>query len=231
MGPAIAGLIAAETGIGRILIPRDPGIFSAHGLLVTDVRHERSLTRVTAMDATSAAELEAVFAELERKALQELVAEGFPSERLITQRQAAMRYRGQSYEVTVDLGSLAQAGHIEDLIARFHAAHARRYGHMAQAEAVEIVNFQVTAIGMMPRPRLERFARAADLQANPRAKRKAYFSGTDAHDVPVWRRDDLCSGMHLESPAIIEEKTSTIVLYPGQHAEVDEYLNIEIGVT
>jgi N-methylhydantoinase A len=231
MGPAIAGLIAAETGIGRILVPRDPGIFSAHGLLVTDVRHERSLTRVTAMDATSAAELEAVFAELERKALQELVEEGLASERLITRRQAAMRYRGQSYEVTVDLGSLAQAGDIEDLIARFHAAHARRYGHMAQAEAVEVVNFQVTAIGMMPRPRLERFARLADAQAKHRAKREAYFSGTGAHDVPVWQRSDLGSGMHMEGPAIIEEKTSTIVLYPGQRAEVDEYLNIEISVT
>ncbi len=229
MGPAIAGRIAAETGIARILIPRDPGTFSAYGLLVTDVRHERSLTRVTAMNETSAAELEAVFAELEAKALQELAEERFASERLITRRQVAMRYRGQSYEVSVDLGNLAQPQHIEDLIARFHAAHQRRYGHMAQAEAVEIVNFQVTAIGTMPRPRLQKLARVGDAQANPRAKRRAYFSGTESSDVPVWRREDLLSGMRMQGPAIIEEKTSTIVLYPGQQAEVDEYLNIEVA--
>ena len=231
MGPAIAGLVAAETGIGRILIPRDPGIFSAYGLLVTDVRHERSLTRVTAMHETSAAELDVIFAELEAKALQELAEERFASERLITRRQAAMRYRGQSYEVAVELGSLARPQHIEDLVARFHAAHARRYGHMAQAEAVELVNFQVTAIGMTPRPGLQRFARVADAQANPRAKRRAYFSGMDPHEVPVWRREDLVSGLRLEGPAVVEEKTSTIVIYPGQRAEVDEYLNIEISVT
>jgi N-methylhydantoinase A len=230
MGPAIAGRIAAEIGIARILIPRDPGTFSAYGLLVTDVRHERSLTRVTAMNETSAAELEAVFAELEAKALQELVEERFAPERLITRRQAAMRYRGQSYEVSVDLATLAQAAHIEDLIARFHAAHQRRYGHMAQAEAVEIVNFQVTAIGTMPRPRRQKLAHVEDAQANPRAKRRAYFSDTDSCDVPVWRREDLLSGMRMQGPAIIEEKTSTIVLYPGQRAEVDEYLNIEVAV-
>src|ERR1700738_3897139 len=85
-------------------------------------------------------------------------------ERLIARRQAAMRYRGQSYEVSVDLATLAQAAHIEDLIARFHAAHQRRYGHMAQAEAVEIVNFQVTAIGTMPRPRRQKLARVGDAQ-------------------------------------------------------------------
>jgi N-methylhydantoinase A len=230
MGPAIAGLIAAETGIGRVLIPRDPGIFSAHGLLVSDARHKRSLTRVTAMDKVSAGELEAVFAELETKALQDLAGEGFASERLITRRQAGMRYRGQSYEVTVELGSLAQSQHIEDLIARFHAAHHRRYGHMAQAEAVEIVNFQATAIGMTPRPRLQKFAGVTDAQASPQAKRQAYFSGTEGCEVPVWWREDLVSGLRLEGPAIIEEKTSTIVLYPGQRAEVDEYLNIEIAV-
>ena len=86
------------------------------------MRHERSLTRVTVMHGTSAAELEAIFAELENKALQELVEERFSSERLITLRHAAMRYRGQSYEVAVECGSLTRRQHIDDLISRFHAA-------------------------------------------------------------------------------------------------------------
>ena len=62
MGPTIAGLIAAELGIGRILIPRDPGTFSAHGMLVTDVHQERSLTRITPVDEATPAELDAIFA-------------------------------------------------------------------------------------------------------------------------------------------------------------------------
>jgi N-methylhydantoinase A len=71
--PTIAGLIAAELGIGRILIPRDPGTFSAHGMLVTDVRQERSLTRITPLDEAAAAELDAIFARMEAAAIEDLM--------------------------------------------------------------------------------------------------------------------------------------------------------------
>ena len=106
MGPTIAGLIAAELGIGRILVPRDPGAFSAYGMLVTDVHQARSLTRITPVDGATAAELDAIFAEMETAALADLMQEQFPRERLQTRRHAGMRYRGQSYEVAVPVPSL-----------------------------------------------------------------------------------------------------------------------------
>src|SRR5258707_7081710 len=73
MGPTIAGMVAAELGIGRILVPRDPGAFSAHGMLVTDVHQERSLTRITPVDGTTPAELDAIFAEMEAAAMEDLL--------------------------------------------------------------------------------------------------------------------------------------------------------------
>src|SRR5262247_2976869 len=72
MGPTIAAMVAAELGIGRILIPRDPGTFSAHGMLVTDVHQARSLTRITPVDGATPAELDAIFAELETAAMEDL---------------------------------------------------------------------------------------------------------------------------------------------------------------
>ncbi len=227
MGPTIAGMIAAELGIGRILIPRDPGTFSAHGMLVTDVHQERSLTRITPVDGTTPAELDAIFAEMETAALEDLMREQFPRERLLTRRHAGMRYRGQSYEVAVPVPRLRGPQDMADLITRFHDAHQRRYGHMAQAEAVEIVNFQVTAVGLIAKPALKTFART-DAPAKPHGARHAYFSTADAREVPVFRRSTLQPGMRIEGPAILEEKTSTTVLYPGQRADVDEYLNVEI---
>jgi N-methylhydantoinase A len=227
MGPTIAGLIAAELGIGRILIPRDPGTFSAHGMLVTDVHQERSLTRITSLDGTTAAELDAIFAGMEGEALDDLMQEQFPRERLATRRHAGMRYRGQSYEVAVAVPSLRGPDDLADLGRRFHDAHQRRYGHMAQAEAVEIVNFQVTAVGLIPKPEMKTFAKAT-ADATPLAKRQAYFNATDACDVPVFARGPLQPGMRIEGPAVIEEKTSTSVIYPGQRAQVDAYLNIEV---
>jgi N-methylhydantoinase A len=226
MGPTIAGLIAAELGIGRILIPRDPGTFSAYGMLVTDVHQERSLTRITPVDGTTAGELDAIFAEMETEALEALMREQFPRQRLQTRRHAGMRYRGQSYEVAVPVPSLRGPDDVADLTQRFHDAHQRRYGHMAQAEAVEIVNFQVTAVGLIPKPAMKPSAKTT-APPQPHAARQAWFDAENAREVPVFRRGALQPGMRIEGPAIIEEQTSTTVLYPGQRAEVDEYLNIE----
>jgi N-methylhydantoinase A len=227
VGPTIAGMIAAELGIGRILIPRDPGTFSAHGMLVTDVHQERSLTRITPVDGTMLAEVDAIFAEMETAALEDLMREQFPRERLLAHRHAGMRYRGQSYEVAVPVPRLRGPQDMADLITRFHDAHQRRYGHMAQAEAIEIVNFQVTAVALIAKPALKTFPRT-DAPAKPHEARQAYFSAGDARAVPVFRRSTLQPGMRFEGPAILEEKTSTTVLYPGQRADVDEYLNVEI---
>jgi N-methylhydantoinase A len=138
-----------------------------------------------------------------------------------------MRYRGQSYEVAVPVPQLRDANDIADLVRRFHDAHQRRYGHMAQAEAVEIVNFQVTAVGLIPKPTMRRFD-PTETQAKPHATRPAHFNAGDAREVPVLLRSTLRPGMRIEGPAIIEEKTSTTVLYPAQHGTVDEYMNVEL---
>jgi N-methylhydantoinase A len=229
MGPTIAGLVAAELGIRRILIPRDPGTFSAYGMLVTDVQQARSITRITPLDEAEPAVLEGLFAEIEAAALDDLMREGFPRERLITRRTAGMRYRGQSYEVDVPVAALASAADLKDLETRFHAAHQRRYGHMAQAEAVQIVNFSVMAVGLIPKPALRASGAGSTAAApTPSATRKAYWSAREASDVPVFRREGLNPGMRIDGPAVIEEKTSTTVLCPGQHAMIDEYLNIEV---
>jgi len=230
IGPTIGGRIIAELGIGRILVPRDPGTFSAFGMLVTDVHQTHSITRITRLDDAKPAELEKTFADMEQAALAELMREQFARERLATLRSAGMRYRGQSYEVSVSVGGLKSDADIAALGKRFHEAHRRRYGHMAESEAVEIVNFQVTAVGQIPKPQFNKIEPLGRSQPpTPLEMRTAYFSPTDATQVAVFRRSALAPGAVIAGPAVIEEKTSTIVLYPGQRAEIDGYLNIEIA--
>jgi N-methylhydantoinase A len=230
MGPTIAGIVAAELGIDHILVPSNPGTFSAQGMLVTDVYQEWSLTCITPVDGAAASELDAIFTEMEAKALQELAQEQFPRERLQTLRRAGMRYRGQSYEVTVPVPSLNGPDDLVNLVQRFHAAHQRRYGHMAEAEAVEIVNFQVTGVGQIPKAKIKMFNNAV-VEATPPEIRRAHFNAFDARDVEVLHRSQLSPGARIEGPTIIEEQTSTTVLYPGQRAQVDRYLNIEIELS
>jgi N-methylhydantoinase A len=228
MGPTIAGRFVGDLGIGRILIPRDPGTFSAFGMLVTDVHQTRSFTRVTRLDAAKPAELEQIFARMEEAALSDLEQEQFVREQLTTLRNAGMRYRGQSYEVSVAVAGLNTDADLAALGQRFHEAHRRRYGHMAESEAIEIVNFQVTAIGAIPKPQLRATATSAASQRAPHETRTAYFGPSDAMQVPVFRRSTLEAGAVIDGPAVIEEKTSTTVLYPGQRAAIDGFLNIEV---
>jgi N-methylhydantoinase A len=225
MGPTIAGRIAAELGIGRILVPRDPGAFSAWGMLVTDVHQERSLTRITPLDQAAPAAVEALFAELAAQGIEDLLREKLPRERISTLRTAGMRYRGQSYEVSVPVGAVASQDDLDKLAQAFHEAHRRRYGHMAVNEAVEIVNFKVTAVGEIPKPRLkpapvrnsgQQSRSSATGLFRARARRYAGLSGA----AISFRRNPRGSGYH--------RKTSTTVLAPGQRATIDEYSNIEI---
>jgi len=230
MGPTIAGRIIGELGIDRVLIPRDPGTFSAFGMLVTDVHQTRSFTRITRLDAAKPAELEKIFARMEQAALVDLMEEQFVRAQLSTLRSAGMRYRGQSYEVSVPVTALDSDADLASLGKRFHEAHRRRYGHMAESEAVEFVNFQVTAVGAIPKPRFSEFAVSGTSRPPaPHETRTAYFNPTAAIEVPVYHRAALRTGMTIDGPAVIEEKTSTTVLYPGQRAAIDGYLNIAIG--
>jgi N-methylhydantoinase A len=227
MGPTIAWRVAAELGIGRILVPRYPGAFSAWGMLVTDVHQEHSATRITPLDQTTPEAIEALFGELEAQGIEDLLREKLPRESIRTLRAAGMRYRGQSYEVSVPVGALTHAGDLDKLAQVFHEAHRRRYGHMAVNEGVEIVNFKVTAVGEIAKPRLEPATIHAGVAPNRVERRQAHF-GQTLIETPIFRRNDLVPGAVLEGPAIIEEQTSTTVLAPGQRATVDEYLNIEI---
>ncbi len=230
MGPTIAGRIAGELGITRMLIPPDPGTFSAYGMLVTDVHQTRSLTRLTQVGEVDADGLDRVFGELEDAAQADLVRDRFPRELLRTIRSAGMRYRGQSYEVSVPVAALRSADDVAALVGRFHDAHRRRYGHMAENEAVEIVNFQVTAVAALPRPPLRRYPRGDGSPAQPRTMRGVHLGSAEPVHVPVFHRSDLAPGAEINGPAVVEEKTSTLVLYAGQTARIDEYLNIAIAV-
>jgi N-methylhydantoinase A len=231
MGPTIAGLVATELGIGRILVPRDPGAFSAWGMLVTDVQQENSLTRITPLEGATAAALEAVFRGIEDGARAELVAERFAPEGVAMLRHAGMRYSSQSYEVSVAVPPLDGPSSVALLARRFHEAHHRRYGHMAEDEPVEIVNFGVTAVGALAKPSLPRRAPAATSSPPPpHHVRDVHFADRAAARIPVYRRAGLAPGMRLAGPAIIEEQTSTTVIYPGQRASIDDTLDIEIEV-
>ena len=99
---------------------------------------------------------------------------------------------------------------------------------MAEGQPVEIVNFKVTGIGVIPKPAVKKFAPGSGQLPSPEEVRRVYFDSNNSLPVPVYRRSLLRPGVRIQGPAVIEETTSTTVLYPGQRARVDDYLNLEV---
>ena len=233
MGPTIAGLVAAELGIGRILVPRDPGTFSAWGMLVTDVQQENSLTRITPLEATTPGRTRGGLSRASRTApAPNSSREGFAPRDIAMLRHAGMRYRGQSYEVSV---AVPPSGGGRTSRRRWRAASTRRItaatATWPKGEPVEIVNFARDRRRARSPSRALRSLRARSRRATAAGTcARGPFRRRGRRSVPVYRRADLAPGMRIAGPAIIEEQTSTTVLHPGQNAAIDGYLDIEIEV-
>jgi N-methylhydantoinase A len=219
-GPMHAALVAEELEMPRVVVPPAPGNFSAFGAIIADLRRDYVRTRLISTRRGTLAEVEGVFAELEREARADLAAEGVPAERICLVRALGMRFVGQSWEllVRVPAGVVAMA----DLERAFQQAHERRYGHVGEG-AAEIVTFRLTATGAVPKPPPVRWERPpAPLAAARRAERAVHFEGT-LQRVPVYARERLPGGVTVPGPALIEEMGATTVLPPGWRGMVGEW--------
>lgn len=239
-GPMHGTPVARELGIPRLLIPPAPGILCALGQLVSDLRHDLIETRVGAHAAFDPDAVRKILEGLHRHSDALLAADAVPQDRRRIETRVYARYSGQSYELGLLLhGDPVQAGSQWPLLPRaFHAAHEARFGHHDATCPVEIVNFGVTAVGLIDAPRLPQLAAGAPEPpaAALAGRRRVYFEADDPgaagawHDTAIYRRDALLAGNVLHGPAVIEEVSATTVLYPGDAAEVDRYASLLVRV-
>jgi N-methylhydantoinase A len=218
-GPLHANALARDAEMPTVLIPPSPGIFSATGLLTTDLKRDAAVTVARRLDELDAAELEGWFAELERAGADELSREGLAGDRVEFVRQLDVRYVGQSYELTIPAG--------EGLLERFHAEHDRTYGFAAPGEPVEVVSVRLTSVGRIAKPPARSVA--AGEAPPPKARRDVYFAEAGGYvDCPVFDRYALPAGPRLAGPVVVEEFDSTTVVHPGFAVRVDETANLVI---
>ena len=215
-GPMHSVAIAEELEIPRVLVPLGPGNFAAFGSLISDIRRDYVRTRTMHVTPNSWNDLDAAFADIELQATKDLIAEGVPEDRILMRRSAGMRFLGQSWELNVELGQHDKS--IDRLIAAFGEVHERRFGHRSGTN-VEIVNFRVTAVGLVDKPGLHRLPTASPRSDAYLRKRDVFFNG-DFVATPVVQRDRLVLNETIIGPAVIEESGSTTVLPPGWKAVV-----------
>ena len=216
-GPVHANALARDAELPTLLIPRSPGIFSATGLLTTDLKRDAAVTIMRRLDGLDAAETEAAFAELEDHGRAELVREGVAADAIEFVRQIDLRYVGQSYELTVPAG--------DELLPRFHAEHDRTYGFSAPAEPVEVVSLRLTSVGRIAKPSAGRLEAGGPVE--PKERRPVFFAEAGGYvDCPIYDRYALPAGAAFPGPAVVEEFDSTIVVHPGFAVRVDELGNV-----
>ena len=229
-GPVHATKLAIDTDVPLTIIPMSPGITSALGLLVTDLKHENSRTRINRVSNSVPSEIETILDELETLGRDALVKEGVPESEMDFERHADVRYVGQSYELTVELapGTITQVT-LDGVTADYHVAHERAYGHNAPEEPVEFVNMQVTARGEIARPNLKEVTRGTGSDGAIKETRDVYFAESDGLvPTPVFDRYRLGEGDQIAGPAIVEEVDSTTVIHPGTSATIDVVGNLLI---
>ena len=230
-GPMHACALAEELGISRIIVPVNPGLFSALGLLVSDVKYTFVRALMAKVDEVEAERLETLFKELEHEGWRTLKKDGFTDDHIVFIREVDARYLGQSYELTIPAERPFTEAGVERLEASFHERHRLIYGYMERSEPVEIVNIRLTAIGLMekPKPRRRRLEEAEPPRESLKGFRMVYFEDPDEYvRCPIYQRERLKPGNRVDGPLVVEQYDSTTVIYPGWSLLVDCYGNLKI---
>lgn len=215
-GGMVATLLAGKLGINQILIPPFQGVFSAFGMLFADFQKEFSRSLLKMYSHKIEVEIEEIFSGMNKIAQNILKDEGFSEKKSKILNFLEIRYKGQSYELTVS--------YKKGFIKKFHKKHQQLYSYSLGDDNCEIVNLRVLAIGKTKKLRLEK----REIKPGyPKilARRKVYFSGK-FENFNFYRRKDLDPGHSLRIPAIVISDHSTIIINKTFNAHVDEYSNI-----
>jgi len=213
--------LARLLGIATVVVPHNPGLFSALGMLLSDVVRDYSATVMLDSRKTEVVELAMRFAPLEAQAREDMTAEGVPADRIRLERTLDMRYQGQSHELSVRF--------VADPFGAFHARHEAVYGYCDEGRAVEVVTVRLRARGVTDKPEWTPQVRlhpdvpeAARLGARP-----CIWHGHET-EAMWYDRDKLLAGNHFDGPALVTEVSATTFLPPRATARVDTLGNLLI---
>ncbi len=237
-GPLHACELAAVLGIPRVLIPPQPGVLSALGMVLADVVKDYTQTVMLPAEAAHTGTLGRLFAPLYERARGDLRAEGLADEEIALWPALDMRYVGQSYELTVGIrnGETGESGleYVED----FHEAHRKRFSYASEGEPVEIVNLRLKAAGRTAKPQFScRPSGSLDPKAAHAGYKQVHFADPNtphaARPVPtaLYERERLAPGNIVVGPAVMFQLDTTTTIPPGWAATVDGWGNLVVERT
>ncbi len=237
-GPLHAPRLAEALSIPTVLVPRVAGVLSGLGLLASDVEHTYVRAVVEPLATATVDDLAGWFDALVAEGRETLAGDGIDADAMRFERALDLRYRGQSYSLTVPVGGTDENGiatgdgEADTLVTaadRFHERHESQYGHANPAEPVELVNVRVRAVGETPAVDV-RSEVPGTVEDAVLGQRPVGLDG-DERDVPVYEHARLPPGGQFDGPAVVQADAATTVVHPGQSASIDERGTLQISTT
>jgi N-methylhydantoinase A len=231
-GAMHAVALAQEMGIAKVVIPAGAGVFSAWGMMMSDLRRDFFVTRLLDLGDGAAHAIAALCAETEGSAIAAFKSDGIEASLVKFQRFGKFRYQNQEHttEVAMPLGEITP-GILARVQADFHAVYEREYTYSLEAP-VEMVGLHLIAsaeVGKLEmKPQALTDAPAADAE---KGRRMVDYAQEGRHEAVIFDGTKLRPGMAFPGPAIIEDPGTTVVIHPGNRVAVDGFLNIIIATS
>jgi N-methylhydantoinase A len=229
-GPMLACFLAAEVGVSRVVIPTTPGVLSALGGLIADIKNDFIKTVYLELELASVATIQAGYEELRKEAERWLRNEQRHQGRFSLVYSADMRYRGQSYEIETMLSPDDVAhGRTEAMAAAFHATHERIFDHADHAAPVQLINLRMVIVADSPKPEFVRHSLTAG-EAKPARTIEVHIDGK-RRPVGLFHREHMLPGQTFSGPAVIAQPDTTTCIPAGFNGTVDAYGNLVLKLS
>lgn len=230
-GAMHAAALARELNIPKVIIPANSAVFSAWGMLMSDLRRDYIQTRPVTLNEGAADEIERMYGEMEDHARQAFEADGFDTRGLRFERHAQMRYEGQEHAVTCLLpDGRIDGARLPMIVDLFNTAYRREYTYTLN-NPITLIAYHLVAIGHIEQPPIARSDPGdPDAAAARKGARIVDYDSDGKVEAAIYDRDLLKAGMAFAGPAIIEESGTTTVVLPGQTVRVDQYSNLHISL-
>ncbi len=227
-GPMHACALAEELHISSIIVPTNPGLFSALGLLTADFTYSLVKAIMKTVKDVQLSDIKATFRKLQAEGMKIMESQRIKPDNMTFLRQLDMRYFGQGYELTIPVLAPLTKEEFDSVIERFHSKHKAVYGYAVREENVELVNARLVAVGIVMKPKLMKqklCEREPPAEALLTTRNVFFEKYKDYVKCPVYVREKLKPGNMICGPAVIEQYDATTVVYPNWKARVDGFGN------
>ncbi|NMG39614.1 hydantoinase/oxoprolinase family protein [Chelativorans sp. ZYF759] len=232
-GGAMHGVaLAGELGVKKVVVPAGASVFSAWGMMMSDLRRDYFVTRLADLKEGAAKGIEALFAETEEQALAQFAAEDVSASKVKFLRYGKFRYQNQEHttEVLLDEGEITDA-RLSAIETSFHDTYEREYTYRLDAP-VEMVGIHLVASAEVGKLTVkERQPTGSPASAALKGERSVDYALEGVHTADIYDGTKLEPGMEFDGPAIVEDPGTTVVIHPGNKVRIDGYGNIHITLS